>query len=305
MSLLASILSPPSFFSTTPHFHNQRPSHIASPVTVSSHGDRQSQHPVQSQLLLLTTRAMPQGLSISIHLGCCASEETTAVVLGSRFWRPRTQIRNCRKTGHDRSNLQKQKCGFASTSSSMQALPERRYCSVVRRERLKFRGLDALRHFMDIWGDDVKASITSLVTESWRHGFRGFGPIVPHLKGTSNLQRFDFCRDGDWTLDQGITLKDDVFLELEFWIKRDFPCDTFLKKMFGKRPSIEIGMIQEISIGDPSREQVLKVTLSTALYQNANDSPTLTTYSSLSTSREMSDTSSQWKATWRASLCSR
>lgn len=179
----------------------------------------------------------------------------------------------------------------------MQALPERRYCSVVRRERLKFRGLDALRHFMDIWGDDVKASITSLVTESWRHGFRGFGPIVPHLKGTSNLQRFDFCRDGDWTLDQGITLKDDVFLELEFWIKRDFPCDTFLKKMFGKRPSIEIGMIQEISIGDPSREQVLKVTLSTALYQNANDSPTLTTYSSLSTSREMSDTSSQWKAT--------
>lgn len=53
--------------------------------------------------------------------------------------------------------------------------------------------------------------------------------------------------------------------------------------------SVEIGMIQEIRIGE--------VTISTALFLNANDSPTPFRCSSLPTSREISDTNSQWKAT--------
>lgn len=132
--------------------------------------------------------------------------------------------------------------------------------------RLTFNSPTALRHFIDVWGNSVEASIKCIVIESSYGNFRGFSPIAPHLKAMTNLQKFDFS----WVHwvereDLKMTLKKDVFLGRGSCIKANLPCHTFLKKLFGKRPHVEVGSIFEMI-------HYSQVVLSTTLFSKVNHS---------------------------------
>jgi hypothetical protein len=112
---------------------------------------------------------------------------------------------------------------------------------------LNFSSLSGLKHYLRLWGNDVKALIKTLVVMEQGYGFRGSSPIAQHLNVMTSIRRLDFHYQYKCFLQAEMTLKLDSFLGQGYWIKRSLPCNTFLKKLFSKNPSIQSGVIMDIA----------------------------------------------------------